>query len=311
MKKNIENLTAIIVSFLRPEYTIACIRSLKKTYPSIQFIVGENGQFDQDISDEVEKHGGEYAMMHFDAGVCIARNRVLDLVTTDYVLVGDDDFFYDKEARVDQMQTFIENHNEFSLIGGRINQGASRVLDYQGWIDFQEKHLLYRPLKVEEFPFEYDRKSKLRYAEVDITFNYFVARKSDMVKWDENIKVTFEHSDWFIAMKKAGRKMAFAPDAIVIHKQVGITVKERARYQEFRSRRNDSIYFFKKHGVEYVIGFEGKRLELHKDEQSALQSNGKVKRRYSAIRSCMIDGRIYNAGDLVITDSPNSNLRLL
>ena len=88
------NVTAIIISFLRPGYTKACIKSLRTLYPDINILVGENGEFSEDMQDYCDNHDAEYIQLPYDSGVCVGRNELVKQVDTEYVLVGDDDFFY-------------------------------------------------------------------------------------------------------------------------------------------------------------------------------------------------------------------------
>src|SRR6056297_23020 len=218
-KSNMKKLTALVVSFLRPRYTLDCVRSLKKTYPNIgDIVVGNNGEENEEIKKVVEGVGGRYYKLDFNIGVPASRNKLIDKINTKYVLVGDNDFLYDEEAKVDKMVTFLENNPEFDLIGGRIIEN-NKIKNYQGFIDIYDDHLEYSMVHENE-AIDLDKASGLRYKEVDLTFNYFVARVDSIkdVPWDEGIKVAYEHSHWFINLKKAGKKVAFSPDSIVKHK---------------------------------------------------------------------------------------------
>ncbi len=297
--------TALLISFLRPEYTMACVKSLRENYPDIQILVGDNGEFNQELKDFINEHGGRYFVLPYDSGVSYARNRLMELMTTEYVLVGDDDFFYDKNARADDMEKFMLGHPEYVLIGGRIsNKGV--VANYQGVINILPDHLHYIPLDPEAL--EYDEDSGLNYQTADIVFNYFVARISEIkdVKWDENIKVAFEHSDWFLSLKKAGgRAVAFTPDPVVIHKPEHVGVKKIKQYQGYRYRSSDMTYFFTKHGIDYLIGFNDVK---HMTKQDA-PGTGQHIRVYYAKRKLTFDGKTYNSGDMIETNNPTDDMR--
>jgi GT2 family glycosyltransferase len=102
-----KNVTAIIISFLRPTYAIGCIESLKCVYPDINVIVGENGEYNNELAEVCRKHGARYIELPFDSGVCVGRNTLMKHVETEYVLVGDDDFFYDETTGVDHMRLLL------------------------------------------------------------------------------------------------------------------------------------------------------------------------------------------------------------
>jgi len=257
------NLTALIITFLRPGYTKACIDSLRATYPDIKIIVADNGchegKFDADMNNYCIEKGAEYHVMPYDSGVCYARNRLVELANTQYVLVGDDDFFYTDLAKVDQMLKFLEKRSEFDVIGGRVAENGV-VKNYQGNIDINEDNLIYHKYDLNKQYFT-DPYSNLKYNKVDLTFNFFVAWRDVLlkVKWDEEIKVAYEHSDWFISLKKAGYSVAFTPDPVVIHKPTFIKPEISPKYKEFRSRRCDRDIFFKKHNLKFMIDMNGRK----------------------------------------------------
>lgn len=309
-----KDVTAVIISFLRPEYVYECVGSLKRQYPGINILVAENGEYDGEMRKFVMRNGGRYIVMPFDSGVCYARNRLMELVQTTYVLVGDDDFYYTDEAKVDKMRWLLASHEDAALIGGRIRE-AGIVKDYQGTIDREPDGIVYRPIDLEKGLFIHDYETNLRYCDADITFNYFLAR-TDLIRgiaWDEKIKVAYEHSDWFISLKEAGRKVFFTPDAIVVHKPEHVEVKEIGRYKTFRYRRNDRLHFFRKHKIKWSIGFGGIKTTFDENAEArsatplVKQGSGEVKA-YTMDRSFTWDGIQRNRGDIVLTDRPDPEM---
>ena len=297
-----KNTTAVLISMMRDAYTKECVRSLCEMYPGIKILVAENAHFNKDLKDFVNDHGGRYILMPFDSGVCFARNRLVEMANTEFILVSDDDFSYSEEAKVKEMIKFLEANKEYTLIGGRIFE-KGRVLEYQGYINIYHDHFEYVPLDFENN--KKDEVSGLMYQPADITFNYFVARRDEIknVKWDEKIKVAYEHSDWFIGLKKlGGHKVAFTPDAVVTHKPEHIQIPKEVmdQYKNFRNRRSDMHYFFEKHKVKYSMGFRGVRTNF--DEIKDL------KNKYYATRALTFDGIGYNRGDIIKTDSPTDGM---
>ena len=287
----VNRLTAIVISFLRPEYTIDCVRSLKETYPHIgKILVGENGRYNKDVESAVFDVGGEYIELKFDSGVPVCRNRLMDKVNSEYVLIGDDDFLYDDKAMVDRMVKFLDNHPEFDLVGGRIMEN-NKLRNYQGFIDINPDHLEYRIVH-ENIVKDFDKKSGLRFKKVDLTFNFFVARTESIrdVPWDENIKVAYEHSHWFISIKKAGKNVAFSPDPIVDHKKQKYDVSKE--YQQYRARKSDKTYFFKSLGIKYLKEMNGGVTRIDEDGD----------KKYFAKSAVKILGRRYGSGDIIIME---------
>ena len=254
-----KNVTAMVITFLRDEYMFACVRSLRETYPDIKIIVGDNGHASDDKKKYCEKYGARYVELPFDCGICKGRNELAKLVDTEFVLIGDDDFLYTPEAQVDKMMETLKNNNRIDLIGGRIVEGGV-VRNYQGFMELNDGNILYKRLALESTEYEIDKDTGMRFVPCDITFNYFVAH-TDMIKairWDENIKVAYEHSDYFISLKKASKVVMFTPDAIVKHKEVA-SPKVPKEYLGYRCRRNDKEYFYTKHNLSFLVDMKGNR----------------------------------------------------
>ena len=258
-----DNLTALIITFLRPDYTKACIKTLREKYPDIKIIVADNGievegDFDDEMSEFCSINDAEYHVMPYDSGVCYARNRLIEFAKTEYVLVGDDDFFYTQDAKVERMVKFLDSNKDFDLIGGRVNEGGE-VKNYQGYFELNDDYIKINPVNLNG-QFNFDEKSELFYKKVDLTFNFFVARRESIkdIPWDEKIKVAYEHSDWFISMKKAGRNVAFSTDPVVIHKPA-INAKVPEEYRGFRNRQCDKERFYSKHNIAYMVDMAGRK----------------------------------------------------
>ena len=251
------NLTAIVICFMRTQYTIDCIRSLRKTYPGINILVGEQVEVlpSKEVMAACEEYSATYIRLPWDCGVGSSRNKLINFAETDYILVGDDDFLYDNNARVGQMMTFIKD-TDFDLIGGRILEKGN-VRNYQGHIEIGKDYIKTTPIQNPELVKGFNHASGLRYEECDLTFNFFIIKKSAAQEcpWDNVIKVAYEHHHFFIGLKKAGKKVAFSPDPIVKHKFQNYPVTQK--YKEHRLRRQDKEYYFKSLGINYSISISG------------------------------------------------------
>lgn len=255
-----KNVTAVIISFLRPGYTKACIESLRFNYPDIQIVVGDNGGENPEMRAYCEKFGARYFVLPYDAGVCVGRNELVKRVETKYILVGDDDFFYTPSAAVERMKLFLDTHEEFDLIGGRVSEHGI-LRNYQGLIERFDKYIHIHPINPELGDSALDHASGLRFQKVDLTFNYFVARTEEVrsVPWDEQIKVAYEHLSWFIDFKEAGGRVAYTSDAVVVHKPSHVNPEQADEYAVFRNRRSDKERFFKRYKLDFTITMNGSK----------------------------------------------------
>lgn len=251
-----KNLTALIVSFYRTEYLELCVKSLHETYPEINIIVGNNGPEDKRKEEICREFNAKYYQLPFDCGICVGRNMLVDKIKTPYTLIGDDDFFYNKESGVDKLLRAVEwRGTGYHLVGGRIKEGGI-VRNYQGFIHDNGNHFLYEKLDDKYLNTEYP-------IEVDLTFNFFVAKTVMIrdVRWDEKIKVAYEHSSFFIDAKRRGYKIGYIGNAIVDHKPpIKIkNVEEYQKYRLYRYRKNDKKRFFEKYKLNYCIDMSGRK----------------------------------------------------
>jgi len=256
-----ENLTAVVISFLRPKYTIDCIKYLRKNYPNIKILVGEQTKSFSNhlLVKTCKKYNAQYIKLPWDCGVGESRNILIENADTDYILIGDDDFLYDEKSIVGRMLTFIEN-TDFDLVGGRILQDGN-IRNYQGFINIYPDHLETKPLKNPDEITRTEPLSGLRYEKCDLVFNYFIIKKNvaQKYKWDKNIKVAYEHHHFFVGLKKAGVKVAFSPDPIVKHKFQNYPLSQQYKYH--RMRVADKKYFLESLGLDYTISINGARVE--------------------------------------------------
>lgn len=258
MEKDIvSDVTAVLVSFLRPGYTKACVESLRLTYPAIKIIVGDNGgSFNNDLATYCTALDAEYFLLPFDSGVCVGRNAIVERVKTKYVMIGDDDFFHDTDSMIDSMARFLNTHEEYNIIGGRIYQDGT-IRNYQGRIFKYSDHFRTIPIDLQREPMMICDETGLRYCTADLVFNFFLGR-TDVIremKWDENIKVAYEHFTYFYDFKisKYGGTVAFSPDPVVLHKPDFVDSEQSSEYAAYRNRKSDMDYFYKKYRVDYTI----------------------------------------------------------
>jgi len=244
--------SALIKTFLRDEYLYKCVDSLHKTYPDVKIIIGDGGYYSKKKKEFVEQRNGKYIHLPFDCGLPYGRHRLLEQAETPYILIGDDDFYYTGDVELEKMVTLLGTAD---IVGGRVRQDGN-IGNYQGFIEHTKNQLLYRKLLLDDWK----HYKGLRYKLCDVTYNFFVAPTEVVkdVRWDENIKVAYEHSDFFLTAKEKGYKTAFTPHCIVDHKpKVEIPEADQEKYMKFRNRREDKEYFFKKRNLESAVDMNG------------------------------------------------------
>lgn len=262
------DVTALVATIARDVYALACVQSLRTQYPDMQIMVGDQNLRTEERWDAFYKAGADKIIdLPHDCGVPFSRNEMLEHVETDYILIGDDDFYYTETANVPAMRAIAEIYD---FVGGQLFQDG-RVLQYQGWIDRVGSSFVYRRLPMEG----YDIYKGYRHKPCDLVFNYFVAnvRFADRVLWDENITVSYEHSDFFIMAKQKGLTTAFTPESTVVHKASHISMDsdDLKEYLYYRLRRQDKNYFYQKWAVDSVTGFSGEEDRIENPTWELLQ----------------------------------------
>lgn len=247
------DVTAIIKTFLRDDCLFDCVESLRKQYPDMPVIVADDGRESVERENRLEALGVErYIQLPFDSGLCAGRNAMLSHVSTPYFLLGDDDFYYSHNAKLENLRSLMEVAD---IAGGTLLQNGI-LRNYEcNFVPLPDGAMWYQ-----EIERAYALHRDVRYTPSDLTLNFFIG-KTDRVRamggWDENIKISFEHEDFFLMVKKAGLKVVYCPDAFAYHR---VGTPDSDEYRKYRFRRADYAYFFKKWGFPYVQDCKKRRL---------------------------------------------------
>lgn len=184
-----------------------------------------------------------YIHTDFNIGVSAARNIAIENVKTDYVCLFDDDFFVTKTTNLDSMMNNISKNGldfvafkflDFGLFErrfeGQYRQDAGVVVRDIGKYNVENELPLY-----------------------DFVLNCFIARTASVKKimWDPNIKIGYEHDDFFIRAKK-NHKMLITVEKknTIYHFPVRLKGYKKLRMQNIELFKN---YFFKKHNITSVV----------------------------------------------------------
>ena len=255
------DVTAIVKTFKRDDYMRRCVSSLRKEYPEISIIVVDDGKITKEKRMFCKQMGAEYVELPFDGGLPRGRNEAMKRVKTQYVLIGDDDFDYTPtESFSPALRRLRQLIDICDIAGGRVIEGGE-IGNYQGMFseECDGKQLKWTALDLENIVFE--RYADIPFVRCHFTYNFFVARTEVVrsILWDENIKVAYEHSDFFISAWRKGARVVFCPDAFVTHKPSDIVVmpEKKKEYGRFRFRKSDRAYFLQKWGYTSYLDVRG------------------------------------------------------
>jgi GT2 family glycosyltransferase len=259
------DVTAIVCTFLRDSYLFNCVHSLKQSYPDIRILVADDGHTSDEKEQQLAALGVErYIRLPFNVGLAVKRNALLTLVSTPFILVGDDDFTYTPACRLQDLQQLMDT---VDLAGGAVFE--NRILrQYEATFERQiDGGIWYRDIER-----DYRCNGSVRFAPCDLTFNFFIA-KTDTARsvggWDERIKICYEHEDFFLSLHQHGTKVAYCPDSVVQHKTLNIPNTEE--YAHHRGNSADQRYFFEKWELKYVQDQQGRRLLPRAPETKSLK----------------------------------------
>lgn len=234
----------IVINFLRPEATIKCIRTLLQQCPDIQIYLGDQDQ-DSYLKKQYNQDNIHYFSLPMDCGISYARNKLITHALEDgcqYFMWIDNDFVFDHELNITHPLTILQKDATIGAVGGAMKKNKV-LMHYERFMYYDRDRglLIYVPIDlVHPVAKKID---DISYYDCDITFNFVLARKEvwedTRVRWNENIKVKYEHSTWFLNFQQFSKyKVAYCPTFLAHHEHVGT-----AEYNKFRFRTSDEDEF--------------------------------------------------------------------
>lgn len=247
--------TAIIKTFQRPADLDRLIRSLRRFYPELPILVGDDG-LQPSPRDDVT-----YLRLPEDIGVSAGRNALLDRVETPYLMLLDDDFEFVRRTKIETLVQLVDQ-NELDLAAGdclRVKRKAKLFLTckrkpFHGLFDFRDGEL--RLISGNHGT----RNGALL---CDITHNFYVARVDAiraMGGWDSQLRQN-EHTEFFVRAKRHGLRVGYCRNVLIRHWN-----SRPPEYAPYRFRSYHRLAA-QKIGVSRIIGFQGQEF-LHDGPQN-------------------------------------------
>ncbi|MEM7196334.1 MAG: glycosyltransferase [Pseudomonadota bacterium] len=181
----VPELTIIIKTFERPYAVKRLLRSIRRRYPDVPILIVDDSR--QPLSIEAE--GVEVIELPYDSGISVGRNHALDIVSTKYFLLLDDDFVFSHRQQLHEYVDLMQRHDTIDIMGGR-------------YIDLP----LYTLHAFQNTPLQGTRAEPKvalgtlydSHPVVDKVQNYFVGRTETVreVKWKPELKI-MEHTEFF------------------------------------------------------------------------------------------------------------------
>lgn len=249
-----------IKTFLREETLFKTLESFETFCPfHYRFYVADDGR----VSDKkqyryynLEKNGHEVLRLPSDSGISFGRNAIVKMAKESYILITDDDINLITEDTLKQMKTILDCNDKIGLVSSTLKnwngQGFGGSDNYSKGLKFDiENGMLIRTPALKDVK----TYRGIRYVIADQVVNFFLAKKElfEDVRWDDRIKVEYEHMDFFLEMQKTDWLAAVCIDAEALH------IKSDHLNNEYNERRmaHAPQYFLDKHRIHKVINRYG------------------------------------------------------
>jgi GT2 family glycosyltransferase len=242
--------TAIVKTFERPRSLDRLVRSIRRYYPRLRVIVGD------DSITAYPRNDVDYVRLPVDVGVAAGRNAILELVDTPYFLTLDDDIAFTLQTRIERLVETLQRH-EAALVAGDL-------------IDCEQKFPLWvrRRRQVYHGVIRRDgdslrlipgHASSLGEAfECDLTPQFFLARTETIRRiggWFAPLKMD-DHQELFLRLKEHGLRVLQRPDVSAEHWHESPLV-----YAAFRARDYAPV-MASRHGLRRITDLAGNEREF-------------------------------------------------
>lgn len=213
----------------------------------------------------VDAVGAKLVMLDYDIGLSAARNRMVETLDTEYFVLCDDDFVIDDQYSMGNALRLMDEDPNVAGVGGyyrdviydpsmRLKSTMDRHFTFQAFYEEKTGTLVRAPFYHQPFHECYDKERHALAA--DILQNIAVFRTKDFamdkLHWDERMKITGEHLDFYVKnMREDRRLFLFDPGFSVLHNRV-----QNFAYRAKRSRTDGINLFFEKWNVQYEIDTE-------------------------------------------------------
>ena len=277
----------ICVNFLRPEVTKNCILSLQEHFPNVIIYVADQDEKTIEMENFYKEHNIHYYFVEFDWGLSNCRNFLLEKVKEPYVMWGDNDFIFIEESNLQNAITLLQNFPKIGIVGGMvIKDGLEK--HYEHYLIFDENTKSVITIPIQYLKPEMKIFKNIPYYNADLVYNFAIAPKrlflNKKIRWNEKIKICFEHEDFFLRVKKySDLKILYTPSMKVIHRHIS-----GGEYQKYRSRRTneESLHLF--WNIDHYITIGENTVKFYK-EDSYVHLDVNLIKKLQTVESYIVD----------------------
>ena len=215
------------------------MKSIRNYYKQIDILI-----VDDSLNDDLVFYKNDpkikYVKLSYNIGLSHGRNVALKHVNTKYFILLDDDFYFTKKTNIKHLYELIKSKEHDILAFDLYDFGFVRR-DYKGYYKKINDTLI----------LEIENNNKIVCETYDFVLNCFIAKKCSVqnVGWDANIKIGYEHDDFFIRAKNKGISIGHTNQVSLKH-----FPKHKPSFGGIRNNTDTYFnYFMKKHCVTKVI----------------------------------------------------------
>lgn len=240
------SVTAIVKTFERPRSLDRLVRSIRRRYPRMRVIVGDDSMTPYPRPDV------EYVRLPVDVGVAAGRNTLLELVATPYFVSLDDDFAFTDETRLELLLESIERH-EAALVAGDLVECKQKL----GWRVERRREIHQGVIRRDGDALRLVRGHAGSVGDAfqcDVTPHFFLARTAAIRQvggWFAPLKAE-DHQELLIRLKEAQLRVLHRPDVAAEHWQETPLV-----YAAYRARDYAPLVATR-HGLRSITDMNGR-----------------------------------------------------
>lgn len=257
-----DNISFIVKTLKRPDCLERLMWSILKDYPRAKVTIADDDiKFNKNFYIDLWKRLMDKGLKNkpvaynrpYDSGLSACRNFLVDNTDGEYVLLLDDDFIFTENTRIMKMKKILDNNPEIGIVGGKVINDEHEthfecILERKGDVLYQK-----------EDNNDWKDCNGIIYKLIGCVLNFALIRRKllDDIRWDNEIKIKGEHTDFYLRLKNTKWKIAYCPEVSIDHKHISC-----GEYREMRMRDNFFLLMMKKHGLKKYVYLNGRTFEV-------------------------------------------------
>jgi glycosyltransferase involved in cell wall biosynthesis len=254
------DVTVGVKSFFRPQKLEICLESLVNAdFEFSEVLIVDDGKISEDKQEVYDYYSNKLPMtvydLEFDHGLAASRNKLVEEMNGDYLLLLDDDIAVPRN--IDHLKLILEKCDSLGGIAGLMYEDG----DYKAIAHdlVLRDNLLGRTLvrdissnKIGSVDSNIGTKTFYKY---DFIPNCALFKKTCLedVSWDPEYKIEREHIDFYLQHKETSQwEFGLTEEVVFGHYPGGDIDFERNRNSELK-HRNSEEYFKRKWDIDRVV----------------------------------------------------------